>query len=83
MKQTVVSVCLLIILYGSEWCGYCIQQEQQLRDMRIEFAKVPFDKRPIALKDYHLMPLMVNTKSGQINEGYIDGPELTHFVNGA
>lgn len=77
-----LSLSLLITLYGADWCGWCHQQKIALDSLSIPYKYVDSSSRPAEFDGIDSIPFMVNDK-GQIHVGYLDGDALMKFVGEA
>lgn len=74
-----ISMCLMVIVYGSSWCGYCTAVVNELTEMGVPFKEVPHDQRPASLQGISMMPIIVNDY-GAVHTGYLDKAALADFL---
>lgn len=78
MIKNLICLCLMLYVYGTDWCPACHLQQVVLTDMNIPFIFIDIDKNPLPGIDS--IPVLYNTDTHERHVGMLTGQELKDFI---
>lgn len=65
MRHQILSMCLMLTLIGSSWCGWCTAQRDRLDELKIAYREIDVSSKEAQqlIRDFRLggmVPVLVN-----------------------